>query len=134
MATKSDLDDVSNHLIGRPVEVLDAFRLGRKPNLPNAAADSSTRPRPLLIKCASAWDRQLLLASRRKLKDFTKYKLFLCEDLPPDERHSKRLSGHVGTVNNTHPLTVTSQDPSSDTTHTSEIPGADCVPVLPVHS
>lgn len=134
LATKSDLDDVSNHLIGRPVEVLDAFRLGRKPNLPNAAADPSTRPRPLLIKCASAWDRRLLLASRRKLKDFTKYKLFLREDLPPDERHSKRSPGHVGTVNNTHPLTVTSQVPSSDTTHTSEIPGADRVPVLPVHS
>ena len=134
LATKSDLDDVSNHLIGRPVEVLDAFRLGRKPNLPNAAADPSTRPRPLLIKCASAWDRRLLLASRRKLKDFTKYKLFLREDLPPDERHSKRSPGHGGTVNNTHPLTVTSQVPSSDTTHTSEIPGADRVPVLPVHS
>ena len=54
LATKSDLDDVSNHLIGRAVEVLDAFCLGRKPNLPNAAANPSTRPRPLLIKCASA--------------------------------------------------------------------------------
>ena len=29
-----------------------------------------------------------MLASRRKLKDFTKYKLFLREDLPPDERHT----------------------------------------------
>ena len=133
LATKSDLD-VSNHLIGRPVEVFDAFHLGHKPNLPNAAADLSIRPRPLLIKCASAWDRRLVLASCRKLKDFTKYKLFLCEDLPPDEHHSKRSPGHVGTVNNTHPLTVTSQVPSSDTTYSSEIPGADRVPVLPVHS
>ena len=93
MATKSDLDE---SLIGRSVEVLDAFRLGRKPNLPTAAADPSTRPRPLLIKCASAWDRRLLLASCRKLKDFTKYKLFLQEDLPPDECHSKLSPGHVG--------------------------------------
>ena len=45
-------------------------------------------PRPLLIKCANAWDRRFLLGSRRKLKDFTKYKLFLREDLPPDERHT----------------------------------------------
>ena len=87
-----------------------------------------------MCKCASAWDRRLLLASRRKLKDLTKYKHFLCEDLPPDEHHSKHSPGHVGTVNNTHPLTVISQDPTSDTTHTSEIPGADRVPVLPVHS
>ena len=80
LATKSDLNDVSNHLIGRSVEVLDAFRLGRKPNLPNAASDPTTppitRPRLLLIKCANAWDRRLLLASRRKLKNFTKYTVF----------------------------------------------------------
>ena len=92
LATKSDLDEVFKHLIGRSVEVLDAFRLGRKPSLSSAAVDPSTppntRPRPLLIKCANAWDRRLLLASRRKLKDFTKYKLFLHEDLPPDEHHT----------------------------------------------
>ena len=138
LATKSDLDDVSNHLIGRSVEVLDVFRLGRKPNLPNAAADPSTspntRPRPLLIKCANAWDRRLLLASRRKLKNFTKYKLFLREDLSPDECRSKRSPGSDGNVNNTHPPTVTAQAPSSDTTHPSAIPGADSVPVLPVNS
>ena len=75
LATKSDLD-VSNHLIGRSVKVLDAFRLSHKANLPNAAADPptspNTRPWPLLIKCAIAWDRRLLLASCRKLKNFTK--------------------------------------------------------------
>ena len=38
LASKS----VSNHLICRSVEVLDAFHLGCKPNLPNAAADPST--------------------------------------------------------------------------------------------
>ena len=64
LATKSDLDDVSDHLVGRSVEVLDALCLGCMPNLPNAAADPSTRPRPLLIKCANTWDRRLLLASR----------------------------------------------------------------------
>ena len=126
--------DVSNHLIGRSVEVLDAFCLGRKPNLPNTAADPSTRPRPLLIKCANAWDRRLLLASRRKLKDFTKFKLFLREDLSPDERRSKRSPGNDGTVNNTHPITLTSQAPPSDTTHPSAIHGADSAPVLLVHS
>lgn len=75
---------MEGHLIGRSVEVLDAFHVGHKPNLPNTASDlitpPNTRPRPLLIKCANAWDRRLLLASRRNLKNFTN-KLFLPEDL-----------------------------------------------------
>ena len=44
LATKSDLDEVFKHLIGRSVEVLDAFRLGRKPSLSSAAVDPSTPP------------------------------------------------------------------------------------------
>ena len=79
------------------------------------------------MKCANAWDRHLLLASRRKLNNFTKYKLFLREDLSPDERHCKCSSGSVGTVTNTHPPTVPPQATSSDTTHKSAIPGADSI-------
>ena len=119
LATKSGLDE--------------AFRLGRKPNLPNAAADPSIRPTPLLIKRANAWDRQLLLASRRKLKDFTKYKLFFVRIFLLMSVAVNVLR-YDGTLTNTHPPTVTSQDPSSDPTHPFEIPGADRVPVLPVHS
>ena len=74
--------------------------------------------------CKYAWDRRLLLASRRKLKNFTKYKNFLCEDLSPDDCCSKRSSGSDGTVTNTHPPTVSSKATSSDITHISAIPGA----------
>lgn len=88
-ATESALDEISNHLIGKPFVVQDAFHLGRKP--PPPSCDSSTTspvynscPNPLLIKCGNAWDRRLLLAACRELKSFDKFKLYLCEDLPPD--------------------------------------------------
>ena len=80
---KSEIDKVSTFLIDRPVKLLDAFRLGCKPD------PSHTRPRPVLIKLGSCWDRRLLLASCRKLKGYTKSKLFLREDLPPDARSSR---------------------------------------------
>ena len=83
-ATKSVIDEVALHLIGRPVSIKDAFRIGRrKQNL-----DESSRPRPLLIKLNNFWDRRLLLAARFTLKSFEKYKLYLREDLPPQARQS----------------------------------------------
>ena len=55
LATKSDLDDVSNHLIGRSVEVLDAFHLGRKPNLPNADGTvTNTHPPTVSFQATSS--------------------------------------------------------------------------------
>ena len=52
--TKSAIDDLSTFLIGKTINVVDAFRLGRKSELNN------TRPRPLLIKVDNVWDRRLL--------------------------------------------------------------------------
>ena len=93
LTTKSAIDEVSHHLIGKSIKVKDAFRLGRKPVVAevNSSGDESDteRPtpcsRPLLIKCENVWDRRFLLASRRNLKSF-KYKLFIREDLPPVDR------------------------------------------------
>ena len=83
-ATKSVIDEVTLHLIGRPLSIKDAFRIGRwKPNL-----NESSRPRPLLIKLNNYWDRRLLLAARFTLKSFEKYKLYLREDLPTQARQS----------------------------------------------
>ena len=83
--TISEIDDISTHLVGRTIKVKDAFRLGRKPSVEVRDNVDGTkqglRPRPLLIKCESVWERRLLLASRRNLKNFEKYKLFLREDL-----------------------------------------------------
>lgn len=77
--TKFVIDEVTTHMIGRSVRIKDAFRIGRKK--PNS--DESFRPRPLLIKLDNCWDRRILLSSRRSLKFFEKYKLFIREDLPP---------------------------------------------------
>lgn len=80
METKSAIDDPSMHLIGKSIKIVDAFRLGRKSELPSA------RPRPLLIKLDNYWDRRLLLAACRKLKGYSESRLFLREDLSPDAR------------------------------------------------
>ena len=82
--TKSVIDEVTTHMIGRSVRIRDAFCIGcKKPN-----SDESSRPRPLLIKLDNCWDRRILLSSRRSLK-FEKYKLFIREDLPP-QAHKTR--------------------------------------------
>ena len=82
--TKSVIDEVALHLIGRPVSIKDAFRIGRrKPN-----PDESSQPRPLLIKLNNYRDRRLLLVARFTLKSFEKYKLYLREALPPQVRQS----------------------------------------------
>ena len=85
-ATKSVIDEVALHLIGRPVSIKDAFRIGRRK--PNLDESSRPRPRPLLIKLNNYWDRRLLLAAHFTLKSFEKYKLYLREDLPPQARQS----------------------------------------------
>ena len=52
-------DEVTIHLIGKPVRIRDAFRIGhKKPN-----SGESSRPRPLLIKLDNCWDRRILLNS-----------------------------------------------------------------------
>ena len=68
LEAKTAIDNVFTYLIGENVKIVDAFRLGRRPETPSA------RPRPLLIKLDNYWDRS---------------KLFLREDLPPEERTLK---------------------------------------------
>ena len=80
METKSATDDLSMHLIGKSIKIVDAFRLGRKSEL------TSARLRPLLIKFDNYWDRRLLLAACHKLKGYSESTLFLRKDLPPDAR------------------------------------------------
>ena len=74
---------MSLFLIGKTINIVDAFRLGRRPEL------SSNRPRFLLIKLENFWDRRLLLSSCRKLKDYNVNRLFLRENLPSEARSSK---------------------------------------------
>lgn len=85
LSMKSAIDDMSTHLIGKSIRVTDAFRLGRR-----GEVNSQSRPRPVLIKLESCWDKRLLLASCRKLKGYSDHKLFIREDLPPEARANRR--------------------------------------------
>ena len=62
-------------------------RLAR-PSSPSASI--SRRPRPVLIKLLTAWDRKVVLFSKRKLR---LQRLFLREDLSPDNKVRQWRSG-----------------------------------------
>ena len=102
--TKSFVDEVACHLIGRTVSIKDAYRIGRRKQSHDGiqSPDESSRPRPLLIKLMNCWDRRLLLASRFSLKNFEKAKLFLREDLPPHARQSSNRKASTDSQRDSH--------------------------------
>ena len=82
--TRNDVESILEFLCGRPVAFSDAFRLGR------INTDVSDRlPRPLLVKLSSTWDRRLILAAKRNLKNFSIKRLFVREDLSPEMRQQR---------------------------------------------
>ena len=76
---KSLIDEVFRFVVGKDVEVNDAFRMG---------AYRDGKARPVLVKLACAWDRRLILASCKKLKDF-RMRAFIRPDEPPEVRYKK---------------------------------------------
>ena len=64
------------------VQIRDVFRLGKY----NPSSSSSTRPRPVLIKLSTAWDRKVILLQKRNLQHFRINRLFLRADVPPDHK------------------------------------------------
>ena len=81
---KSEIDEVLEFLAGKSVAVSDVFRLGRY-------SASAKRPRPVLIKLATAWDRKVILLHKRNLKSFSTSRLFLREDVPPDHKLRQKI-------------------------------------------
>ena len=58
--------------------IKDLVRLGRRRD----PLDSSTsRPRPVLLKLLSSWDRRLVLSAVRELKGFSVKGIYIHEDL-----------------------------------------------------
>jgi hypothetical protein len=53
--------------------------------MPNPA-----RPRPILVKLSTAWDRKLILLRKSNLHEFRIRHLFLREDVPPDHMLRQR--------------------------------------------
>ena len=82
--TRKDVESILEFLCGRTVPFSDAFRLGR---FNSASIDSP--PRPLLVKLSNMWDKRLILAAKRNLKNFSTKRLFLREDLSPEARQKR---------------------------------------------
>ena len=87
--TKALADEILEFVAGRPVSIGDLVRLGRPKKQPDADP-FACRPRPVFIKLTSSWDRRLVLASKRKLKEFRISRLFLREDLSLEKRQKRR--------------------------------------------
>jgi len=87
--TKQQVDEILEFLTGKQIAIKDLFRLGRYKKKSGTPAHAS-RPRPVLIKLSTAWDRRIVLMSKRKLKGFHIAHLFLREDLPIGLRRPKR--------------------------------------------
>ena len=77
---------VNDFLIGKQVQIKDILRLGRF----RSPASPSSRPRPLLIKLCTVWDRKLLLLRKSNLREFRIKRLFLREDVAPDHKLHQR--------------------------------------------
>ena len=85
--TKGIVDEIFKFLSGKQIQIRDMFRLGRRQQ-----PGSSSRPRPLLIKLCTVWDRKLLLMRKTNLRNFHNKRLFLCEDVAPDHKLRQKRS------------------------------------------
>ena len=97
------------------------FRLGKY--IPSTS--SSSRPRPILIKLYTAWDRKLVLLRKSSLKDFCLKRLFLREDVSPNPKLRVRKS-----ISSVHPGDSTQGPSVSAASNTS--PGS--AALTPTHS
>ena len=80
--SKKVVDEILELLSGKPIQIKDMFRLGKYVQ----PATSSSRPRPILIRLCTAWDRKLVLLRKASLRDFRIKRLFLREDVSPDHK------------------------------------------------
>jgi hypothetical protein len=55
------------HVAGRPIEIADAFRIGK-------FNPTQGRPRPVIVKLRNVWDRRLVLSSARKLSETAEFR------------------------------------------------------------
>jgi hypothetical protein len=70
---------------GRTVDIADAFRIGKY----NA---NQLRPRPVIVKLRSIWDRRLVLSSARKLAEKVEFRhIGFAPDEPAEIRRQKTM-------------------------------------------
>ena len=80
--TMDSVKKMLEFLTGRSTTVKDLFRIGKFME-PRVSHDepSPSRPRPIVLKLTSPWDRRLVLANRFNLKEYTVKGIFVREDL-----------------------------------------------------
>ena len=72
-----------NHAAGREIDIVDAFRLGRFMEGKN---------RPVLVKLGSVWNRRLIMAGARKLRNVNELqRVFITADEPLEVRRQNTL-------------------------------------------
>jgi hypothetical protein len=72
-----------NHAAGVKIDIVDAFRLGRY---------TEGKKRPVLVKLNSVWNRRLVIAGARKLRDITELsRVFISADEALDVRRRNTL-------------------------------------------
>ena len=76
------VDERLEYVAGKSVQIKDMLRLGKYV----WSTASLSRPRPILMKLCTAWDRKLVLLWKTALKGFCIKHLFLREDVPPDHK------------------------------------------------
>lgn len=83
---RSTVDDVLCKAAGRNVQILDAFRIGGRFD------PTKARPRPILIKLHSTWDRRIVLNGAHNLATEPRFtRVFLSPDEPTDVRRQNTL-------------------------------------------
>jgi hypothetical protein len=81
----STIKEALQHVAGRTVDVADAFRIGKY----NA---NQLRPRPVIVKLRSGWDRRLVLSSARKLAEKAEFRrIGFAPDEPAEIRRQKTM-------------------------------------------
>lgn len=84
LETRSIVDEICYFVSGKEIVVKDLFRLGKK--VSRTDNNVQVRPRPILVKFSTVWDKRLILISKKKLKEFRLQNVFVRPDLSPEER------------------------------------------------
>ena len=132
--TMASVKNMLEFLTGRSTPVKDMYRIGRFKK-PGDTQSTSTRPRPIVLKLCSPWDRRLVLANRFNLKGYDVEGLFVREDLSPEARQQRRekfASRRRDSSSTLQAMSMTTGDSLTANTNTSEHSGL--LSDLPVHS
>lgn len=77
------VDDILRYITDHNVDVVDVFRLGR------FNSNGPHKPRPILLKLRTVWDKRLILSRCNRLKQYSQRGIFVASDEPPEVRRKE---------------------------------------------